>query len=154
MKKNILLGLGLLVVLIVVTLLLYDIHLGENNLFSDTKEAKIVMATKQYINGNYTPGGVVISDTEWLGPGKELNKKMIIMTAEGFQIKGSKWIFLRMKDMYIGIHDKGNKNFVAIAMLEKKYNDWVVFNYFLVNRYNSGWIPPILRKKRLRNENK
>jgi len=32
-------------------------------------------------------------------------------------------------------------------MLEKKDDYWVIFDYFLVNRYNSGWIPPVLRKK-------
>ena len=121
--------------------------MGRNNLFSETKEAEIVMATANYIRNNYTSGNKIISDDEWLGPGKELNRHMIIMTAKGFQIRGSKWIFLKIKDMYIGLHDKGDKGFVAIAMLEKKNNNWVIFDYFLVNRYNSGWIPPHLRGK-------
>ena len=151
MGTKIVLGAGIFVLLIVVTLLVFNIHLGKNINFlytdGDTDQTRIVMATATYIRNNYTPGGAVLSDNEWLEPGEKLNKKMIIMTAEGFQIKGSKWIFLRMKDMYIGIHDKGNNDFVAIAMLEKKNDDWVIFNYFLVNRYNSGWIPLGLRKK-------
>lgn len=151
MGTKIIMGTGIFVILVVVTLLVFDIHLGNNINFlytnGDTEQTKIVMATANYIRNNYIPGGAVLSDDEWLGPGEKLNKKMIIMTNEGFQIKGSKWIFLKMKDMYIGIHDKGNNDFVAIAMLEKKDDDWVIFNYFLVNRYDSGWMPPDLKKK-------
>ena len=99
------------------------------------------------MKNNYTPDRADISDNDWLAPGEKLNKNMIIMTAKGFQIRGSKWIFLRMKDMYIGIHDKGNNDFVAIAQLEKKNDNWIVFEYFLVNRYNSGRIYSRLIKK-------